>query len=59
MSDTDEFAALLAGLADLYAAEGRPGGDQAATALRSVMSRRFTLPPARALDISGNCADAL
>ena len=59
LSDTDDFAALLAGLADLYAAEGRPGGDEAATALRSVMSRPFTLPPALALDISGICVDAL
>ncbi len=59
LSDTDAFAALLAGLADLYGAEGRPGGDEAATALRDVMSRPFTLPPPQVLDISGICADAL
>ncbi len=59
MSDREIFAALLSGLADLFAVENRPGGDAAASALRDLISRPFSLPPAQALDNTGSCADAL
>lgn len=46
MADTENFRALILSIADLYAAEGRAGGDQVAAALRQ---SRFSLsdqPPA-------------
>lgn len=45
-ADTERFRALLAALADVFAAEGRAGGDAAAAAYRAA-SRTALAPPRR------------
>lgn len=45
---SDAFAALLGALAEAFAAEGRPGGDAAAKALREAQSQRWRARPGSA-----------
>lgn len=57
-SAAERLDALLEALAEIYAAEGRPGGDVAAAALRAARGRPFA-PPGAPLAIAGEIARAL
>jgi len=59
MSPTDDLSQMLHALEDVFASEGRPGGDEAAVALKEVTDNPFDLPPAKSLDTVECASDAL
>jgi dimethlysulfoniopropionate lyase len=59
MAIRSDFIEFLRALEAVFAAEGRPGGDEAARALGEVLMTRFGLPPPNPLDIVGDVTEAL
>lgn len=52
MASNVEFTQMLGVLETIFSNENRPGGDEAAHALRHVIDTPFTLPPGHLLDIT-------
>jgi mannose-6-phosphate isomerase-like protein (cupin superfamily) len=59
MSPETEFRQMLRALEKIFAAEGNPGGDEAAAALSGVLASPFDLPPPCNLEIIEAGATAL
>ena len=59
MTSNPDFVTMLRALATLFSDENRPGGDEAAKALRDIIAEPFDLPPPCPLDIVAKGVDAL